>query len=341
MPGPIPSGPPPRRWSRRRVLPLAAGALGLGLGGWMLQRRGWPALGQGLRPLRPPTSPDSSAAGLPYDPMEVLRQFDHGTVRWEGGRRVREFELTAATTVLPLNPAVDFKAWAVNGRVPGPTLRCTVGDRLRIVFHNHDSTSHSLHFHGIHPAEMDGIRPIRHGRSTVYEFDAEPQGVHPYHCHVAPVTRHVSKGLYGLLVVDPPTPRPPADEMVLVMGGYDLQGRGRNDLYAFNGIPNVYRDRPIAIYQGEPIRLYLLNMIEWDGPVTFHLHANVFAVNRSGLSSTAAEMNDVITMGVAERHILEFRYRHPGMYMFHPHQDQIAERGCMGHFLVLPRPAGA
>ena len=187
---------------------------------------------------------------------------------------MREFDLTADTTLLPLNPAVTFKAWALNGRVPGPTLRANAGDRLRIVFRNQDSTSHSLHFHGIHPAAMDGIRPVRHGRNTVYEFDAEPHGIHPYHCHVAPVTRHVSKGLYGLLIVDPVTPRPPADELVLVMGGYDLKGQGRNDLYAFNGIPNYYRDHPIDLYQDALIRLYVLNMVEWDGPLTFHLHAN-------------------------------------------------------------------
>ena len=47
-----------------------------------------------------------------------------------------------------------------------------------------------------------------------YEFDAQPYGVHPYHCHIAPVTRHIGKGLYGLLIIDPQKGRPPADEMV-------------------------------------------------------------------------------------------------------------------------------
>ncbi|QPN66605.1 multicopper oxidase domain-containing protein [Synechococcus sp. CBW1006] len=339
LPANQPSSSQPTRWSRRQILPLAAGALGLGLGGLLLPRSGGvgrqPPAGQRHPPLSPAGEGDRP---LPFDPMAVLREFHTGTVRREDGRIVREFDLTADTTLLPLNPAVTFKAWALNGRVPGPTLRANAGDRLRIVFRNQDSTSHSLHFHGIHPAAMDGIRPVRHGRSTVYEFDAEPHGIHPYHCHVAPVTRHVSKGLYGLLIVDPVTPRPPADELVLVMGGYDLKGQGRNDLYAFNGIPNYYRDHPIDLYQDALIRLYVLNMVEWDGPLTFHLHANIFKVYRSGLSSTPDELSDVITMGMAERHILEFSYRYPGLYMFHPHQDQIAERGCMGHFNVVPRP---
>jgi FtsP/CotA-like multicopper oxidase with cupredoxin domain len=44
---------------------------------------------------------------------------------------------------------------------------------------------------------------------------------------------------------------------------------------------------------------------------------------------------DVLTMGVAERHILEFAFKYPGKYMFHPHQDAIAESGCMGQFEVI------
>lgn len=323
MPPPPDSGPP-SLWRRREVLTFSAAALGLGLGGLLLQRNGGPGR-MGNEETLQPQAPGG------------LREFDTGRVLWENGRRVREFDLTASTTLLQLNPAVTFKAWAVNGRVPGPTLRAQAGDRLRIHFRNEDSTSHSLHFHGVHPAAMDGIRPVRRGSSTVYEFDAEPFGLFPYHCHVAPVTRHVSKGLYGLLIVDPPSPRPAADEMVLVMGGYDLKGAGRNDLYAFNGYPNLYRDQPITIAQGQRIRLYLLNMVEWDGPLTFHLHANLFEVFKGGLSTRSDETTDVITMGMAERHILEFSYRDLGLYMFHPHQDQIAERGCMGHFRVVPR----
>lgn len=103
-----------------------------------------------------------------------MREFDSGTVRWENGRRVREFDLTANTTLLQLNRAVTFKAWAVNGRVPGPTLRAQAGDRLRIRFRNDDSTSHSLHFHGVHPAAMDGIRPVRHGAARSMNSTRNP-----------------------------------------------------------------------------------------------------------------------------------------------------------------------
>lgn len=267
---------------------------------------------------------------LPFDPQQSLRSFERGRLIEESGRTLRLFEVEARSITVPLGGEVLFKAWTLNGRIPGPTLRAREGERIRVVFRNGDSTSHSLHFHGVHPAAMDGIEPVLRGQSVVYEFDLPRAGLYPYHCHVAPVSRHVGKGLFGLLIVDPATPRPPADELVLVMGGYDLNNDGHNEVYAFNGIPDAYMHDPIKLRQNQLVRLYLLNMTELEAPLTFHLHANEFRVIRPGWRETT----DVLTLGVAERQILEFSYPFTGRYMFHPHQDQIAERGCMGFFEV-------
>jgi FtsP/CotA-like multicopper oxidase with cupredoxin domain len=119
------------------------------------------------------------------------------------------------------------------------------------------------------------------------------------------------------------------------MGGYDVNDDGQNELYAFNGVPNYYMMHPIEIYQQQLIRLYVLNMIEIDPAVTFHLHANMFQVYPTGMTLQPTHTTDVITMGTAERHILEFRFKYPGQFMFHPHQDAIAESGCMGAFNVI------
>jgi FtsP/CotA-like multicopper oxidase with cupredoxin domain len=122
---------------------------------------------------------------------------------------------------------------------------------------------------------------------------------------------------------------------MLIMGGYDVNDDKKNELYAFNGLPNYYMNNPIAIYRNQLIRLYVLNLIEYEAAVTFHLHANFFDVYRTGMTLTPSERTDVITMGVAERHILEFTYGYAGKFMFHPHQDAIAEAGCMGVFEVI------
>jgi FtsP/CotA-like multicopper oxidase with cupredoxin domain len=326
-------------WQRRKFLQW--GLAGMGVGGAAIAM-------QAVQPKRthsvkiPPMPAEAMAPTGGLSPMAVLRDFDYGTVKRENGRTIREFRIEAQTSTVQLNSATSFITWNFNGRVPGPTLRAREGDRVRVVFLNQAGHSHSIHFHGVHRAEEDGIKPVRHGTATIYEFDAEPYGVHLYHCHTAPVTRHIGKGLYGMFIIDPPQGRPPADEMVLIMAGYDTNEDNRNELYAFNGLPHHYMHHPIPIQQDQLIRLYVLNMIELDPAVTFHIHANMFQVYRTGRSLTPQEETDVITMGTAERHILEFSYRFPGKYMFHPHQDAIAEAGCMGQFEVISpttRPA--
>ncbi|MFN6474174.1 MAG: multicopper oxidase domain-containing protein [Nostoc sp. SerVER01] len=317
-------------WSRRQLLKL--GLAGVGVTGAAAL---WQTLNLQSRSMVKVPPLDMEASDNVANPMKMLRDFDYGTLKQENGRTIREFQLTAGTSIVQLNSAVSYNIWDLNGRIPGPTLRAKQGDRVRVLFLNNAGHSHSLHFHGVHPAEMDGIRPVSNGKATIYEFDAEPYGVHLYHCHIEPVTRHIAKGLYGMFIIDPPTPRPPADEIVLVMAGYDVNDDSHNEYYAFNGLPHHYMHHPIPIYQNQLIRLYVLNIIEYDPAVTFHLHANFFDVYRYGMSMKKSEKSDVITMGIAERHILEFAFRYPGKYMFHPHQDAIAENGCMGQFEVV------
>ncbi|HCF30648.1 MAG TPA: copper oxidase, partial [Cyanobacteria bacterium UBA11049] len=258
--------------SRRQMLKFGIAGVGLTAAGVALQN----SIQGKSQVVRVPPQHQGEQLNGNVNPMTILRDFDYGTVKRENGRTIREFRITAGTSTIQLNSAVTFNTWNLNNRVPGPTLRAKQGDRIRILFLNQGGHSHSLHFHGTHPAEDDGIRPVRHGAATIYEFDAEPYGLHLYHCHVEPVTRHIGKGMFGVFIIDPPQKRPPADEMVLVMGGYDVNEDSRNEMYAFNGQPDYYMMHPIPIYQNQLVRLYVLNMIELDPAVTFHLHANFF-----------------------------------------------------------------
>src|SRR5215213_6754050 len=131
-----------------------------------------------------------------FDPQALLRDFDEGRVV----NGVREWELVAEQKTIEVAPGVRYDAWAYNGRVPGPTLRAREGERLRIRFTNGATHPHTIHFHGIHPSRMDGVPGvgagnIEPGRSTTYEFDATPFGVHLYHCHSMPLAEHIAKGL--------------------------------------------------------------------------------------------------------------------------------------------------
>jgi FtsP/CotA-like multicopper oxidase with cupredoxin domain len=50
---------------------------------------------------------------------------------------------------------------------------------------------------------------VHAGKTFVYEFDADPFGLHLYHCHTVPLKRHIHKGLYGAFIIDPRGGRPP------------------------------------------------------------------------------------------------------------------------------------
>ncbi len=276
-----------------------------------------------------------------FNPTEILRDFDYGkTRRTATGRVVREWELIAADKEIEIAPGVKFPAWTYNGRIPGPTLRCHEGDKLRIRFVNGSAHPHTVHFHGLHPSAMDGIPGvgagiIAPGKSTVYEFDAEPFGLHLYHCHVAPLAEHIARGMYGTFIVDPRQGRPDADEMVMVQHGYnstfDAEG---NQFYAVNGIPFHYMAEPIKVKRGAPVRIYLVNALEYDPINSFHIHGNFFDYYPTGTRLEPADFTDTVLQGQAQRGICEMTFPHAGPFMFHAHKTEFAELGWMGFFEV-------
>ena len=284
-----------------------------------------------------PTSFNIDSKDSVVDPMKFLREFNYGRVSiLPNGTQVREFTLIASDQqTKEVAPGIFYNVWTFNGTIPGPTIRAKEGDLVKINFINNGSKFHSVHFHGIHKAEMDGVfEGIAPGGKFTYEFTAEPFGVFPYHCHMEPLEEHIVHGLYGVFIVDPKKPRPDADEMVMVMNGYDTDFDTENNFYTVNGIPYYYMHHPIEIEKNRLIRIYLVNMLEFDPINNFHLHANLFDLYRTGTKLIPDEYTDIVTMSQGERGILEFSYKFPGKYMFHAHKTEFAEKGWMGLFLV-------
>lgn len=297
-----------------------------------------------------------------FDPMELLTDFDYGRVsELPSGQRLREYEFVAQDKEVEIAPGVFFPAWTYNGRIPGPTIRCVEGDRVRIRFINAGSHPHTIHFHGIHSASMDGVPGIgagiiETGGSTVYEFDAFPFGCHLYHCHAIPLKRHIHKGLYGGFIVDPDPERyTGADrelarrrnheyeecqsihEMVMVMNGFDTNFDGDNEVYAANTVAFAYSSPGIPIESAKDQRIYLINLTEFDPLNSFHLHGNFYDYYDHGTTfQPTLKTVDTIMQCQGQRGILEFSYRNfpPGSFMFHAHQSEFAELGWMGFFDV-------
>ena len=318
--------------SRRDFLFLSMGAGGALGAGWLA--RHWPRY---TRPALSGGSPRGGSAGA-YGGM-VMPPDELGPAALDGvtippplRRGLVDTELRVEELFVNVGKSRGMSAWTFNGHIPGPVIRASVGEEVSIRFRNLGARSHNLHFHGAHALAADGWEPVPPGGDTVRRFLAGPTGLHPYHCDMTPGPEHISHGLYGALIVDPPGGRPPAREVVLVLGGFDTDGDGRSDLFGWNGVAGYYMKYPIKVGAGELVRVYLLNMVSDEPVVSFHLHAQMFDVYRSGTTLEPDEHTDVVTLAQSERAILEFRLPERGRYMFHPHQTQLDERGAMGWF---------
>ena len=269
-------------------------------------------------------------------PATERERFYRETPRPDGSM-LREYELYAVDRDVEIAPGVFFPAFTYNGRIPGPTIRATEGDRVRVNFVNQGTHPHTIHFHGWHPPEMDGSLPqheVLPGERFVYEFDAEPFGLHLYHCHSVPLKRHIHKGLYGVFIVDPPgtNARPPADELVMVLNSFDTNFDAENEVYAVNTVAHFHQAEPIQVQVGQLVRMYVVNITEFDPLNSLHLHGMFFDVYRTGTRLTPDERTDTVMFCQGERAILETTFRYPGEFMFHAHQSEFAELGWMGLF---------
>lgn len=294
-----------------------------------------------------------------FDPHALLTDWETGTVTRDlQGRAVREFTVVAEEKEIEIAPGIVFPAWTYNGRVPGPALRAVEGERVRITFVNRTTMPHTMHFHGIHAARVDGLTGAGEpdpGECFVYEFDAFPFGCHLYHCHTAPLSPHIQRGLYGMFVIDPDPARHPEQaaaarsrllgseenarwqELMMVMASFDVNDDEKNEVYAVNTVANVYADRPIVLDRTRPVRIYLVNVTEFDPINSFHVHANFFDYYDHGTTLTpTSRMVDTVMQCQGQRGILEidFSRQEPGSFMFHAHQAEFSDKGWMGHFQV-------
>ena len=226
-----------------------------------------------------------------FDPMEYLRDFNYGRVsQLTDGTTLREYTIIAEDDKIMEVLLEYFIMFGLSMELfQAQQLERLKVIFLRIKFINNGEKEHTIHFHGIHPAGMDGVfEPVGgNGGQFVYEFTAGPVGVHPYHCHVMPLEEHIVHGLYGVFIVDPKEKRPPADEMVMVLNGLDTDFDTENNFYAVNTIPFYYQHHPIQINTNELIRIYVVNMVEFDPINNLHLHGNLYKYYPTGTDSSS------------------------------------------------------
>ena len=144
--------------------------------------------------------------GLQLVMPQAFAETDCGVLA-DSGRNVVEFNLTGESVSLPIMGGESYNAMTFNGQVPGPTLRVTQGDvvKMTLTIPADEITGHGNDMHASQMTALafDSVNP---GETSQYCYIAESAGVFKYHCsgvHLAGMDAHVLSGMYGIAIVDP------------------------------------------------------------------------------------------------------------------------------------------
>jgi FtsP/CotA-like multicopper oxidase with cupredoxin domain len=272
----------------------------------------------------------------------------------------REFTLTAQEVGWELFPGQTVKAWTFNGTMPGPEIRVTEGDLVRVTLVNQLPVPTTIHWHGIDvPNGMDGVpgltqEAVPPGGTFTYEFVATNPGTRWYHSHQDPEVQ-VPLGLFGSFVVEPKTPPPGAvkydREYTYVLSEWSLaltpqvatgeaslpiSGPGAPhskehdfDLFLLNGKAHEAIE-PVQVRAGERIRIRLINAGSLVHVMHTHGHSfKIIAYDGNFVPPAAQIVKDSVTIGPSERVDIELQATNPGVWMFHCHVEHHMANGMM------------
>ena len=275
---------------------------------------------------------------------------------------VKVFELSTSIIEWRILHDEPVAAYAFNQQVPGPLIRVTQGDTVRINVHNELPEATTVHWHGlILPNEMDGPaeitqEPIEPGDSYTYEFTIEQQGTYFYHSHLQP-DRQQALGMYGALIVDPADPLIDAaydyDHEVLVMLQEWLEREGLTypamlmegalpNFFTING--KSYPDtETVKMRVGEKLRVrFIGSNNNFVHPM--HIHGGPFTVVQTDgnpVPEAAQLQKDTVNVGPGERYDVIWEAQRPGKWLMHCHiphhttNDNLEVEGAGGLTMLI------
>lgn len=256
-----------------------------------------------------------------------------------------------------LADGTTFSYFTFDGKVPGPMLRVRVGDTVDFHLHN-DPTSlfpHSIDLHSVTgPGGGAVYTQTLPGGETSFTFQALNPGLYVYHCATASIPHHISSGMYGLILVEPPGGLPPVDREFYVMQGdiytefpYGTTGHQPfsaahmsdedADYLVFNGAVGglTSDEHALRANVGETVRIYF----GVGGPnytSSFHVIGEIFDRVYENASLTSPPLTNVQTTLVPTggAAIVEFTVEVPGRYILVDHSLSRLERGLAGYLIV-------
>lgn len=249
---------------------------------------------------------------------------------------VKVFELITKAVEWPILDGVTVTAFTYNGTVPGPMIRVTEGDQVRIVVKNDLPDPTTVHWHGVEvPNAMDGVPgvtqdPILPGASFTYEFIAKPAGTFMYHSHFESDVQ-VSAGLYAPLIIDPKTPEanPPTVDVSLMISEWLMRDEQTFATMPMSGMePNFFTingkafpaTEEITVKKGDRVRLRFMGIGQFIHPM--HLHGfpfEIVATDGHPVPEGARLVKDTVSVAPGERYDIEFVATETGQWMLHCH----------------------
>jgi FtsP/CotA-like multicopper oxidase with cupredoxin domain len=243
---------------------------------------------------------------------------------------VKVFNLTIDEVEWEVTPEKKSPARGYNGMLPGPIIRGTEGETVRIIVKNNLKESTAIHWHGLYvPNNMDGVPyinqdPIQPGATFTYEFPLRNPGTHMYHSHHNSLDQ-VNRGLLGAFIVDPmdKSSYPQYDrEYVIVLNdlnlGFTINGKGFPATEA------------LTAKKGERVLIRYMNEGVMNHPL--HLHGmamKLFA--KDGYPVEPPQMCDTLDVAPGNRYDVIVEATEPGAWAFHCHNLTHAE-GPKGMF---------
>jgi FtsP/CotA-like multicopper oxidase with cupredoxin domain len=249
---------------------------------------------------------------------------------------VKVFELTTQLVKWRILPDVTVTAMTYNGMVPGPEIRVTEGDRVRLLLKNALPFPTTIHWHGLLvPNAMDGVPSMTQdavlaGAAFTYEFTAAPAGTYWYHSHYE-TDSQVLTGLYAPFIVESKMPAgPPPDlDITLMLSEWRVIGGKTYPAMPMTGMdPNYFTingkaypaTEPISVERGQRVRLRLIAAGQFVHPIHLHgPHFRIVATDGAPVPEAAQLTKDTVAVAPGERYDIEFVSDMPGMWMLHCH----------------------
>jgi nitrite reductase (NO-forming) len=248
---------------------------------------------------------------------------------------------------LQIAPGVKYAAWTFDGKAPGPVIHARVGQTVRVTLVNHAPMPHSVDFHAARIAPNVAFRDVDPGKSFTFSFKATTPGVFMYHCGTKPVLAHISNGMYGAIVVDPPAGAlPHADrQYVLVASEWYLSSDGLKqpasldmskahemtpDWVTWNGYASQYVKHPLTAMPGETVRFWVVDA----GPslnTAFHVVGTL--LNRAWVDADMTQYQRNVQTALVPAGgggVFDVKIDQPGLYPVVSHSFASVDEGQVG-----------